>query len=190
MKAPRRRIPRECEQCHGTYQCRVDQLSQRFCSRRCKADWMKAQPRQWTEGETRRLRDDEPIPTGEPGRYRLSTGYIVLRWKVGVRSYVELLEHRYVTGRVSQEVHHINGVKDDNRPENLKPVTTLEHGAEHAKWDIDEACERYRQGWSLCDIQRHYRVGTVQAMRALELRGVAMRTLQQAAAIRNARRAA
>lgn len=188
MGKPRKRIPRTCRQCATVYQCRADMQQQQFCSRRCKADWLKAQPRRWTEGTTRRLRDDEPIPAGEPGRYRLSTGYIVLRWKVGVRSYVELLEHRYVTGRVSEEVHHINGQKDDNRRENLMPVTTVQHGAQHAKWDIDEACGLYVSGWSLCDLQRHYHVGTVQVMRALKLRGVQMRSLKEAAAIRRAKR--
>lgn len=111
----------------------------------------------------------------------------MLRWKVGVRQYVEAFEHRIVTGRVSPEVHHINGVKTDNRPENLMPVTTLEHGAEHAKWNIEEACERYRAGWSLCALSRDYGVNTTQVLRSLRKRGVRMRTMKEASALRYSR---
>jgi hypothetical protein len=31
----------------------------------------------------------DPVPPGEPKRYRSSHGYIRLRWKVGERDYVE-----------------------------------------------------------------------------------------------------
>lgn len=40
----------------------------------------------------RSLRSDEPNPEGEPRRYEDRDGYVRLRWKIGVRQYVERLE--------------------------------------------------------------------------------------------------
>lgn len=81
----------------------------------------------------RALRADEPIPDIEPRRYRAQQGYIKLRWLIGTQYYVEEYEHRIVAGRPPawKHVHHINGVKDDNRPENLQVLTPQEHSKLH-----------------------------------------------------------
>jgi hypothetical protein len=106
----------------------------RFCSKSCR--WRATNEERWAnpvKPSIRRLRDDEPVPTSKPRRYRHSEGYVILRWRVATQTYVEAFEHRIVTGRVSEDVHHINGNKTDNRPENLMPMSRAEHARLHAR---------------------------------------------------------
>ena len=81
----------------------------------------------------RQLRWDEEPPDGEPRRYRNGAGYIRLRWKVGTSRYVETLEHRFVMGMPHPrfDVHHIDGDKTNNDPENLSVMTREEHASLH-----------------------------------------------------------
>jgi hypothetical protein len=81
----------------------------------------------------RSLRYDEPLPEGEPRRYRSGSGYVRLRWKVAPNTYVEEYEHRIVAGRPHPRfhVHHKNEIKHDNRPENLEVLTAEEHLRHH-----------------------------------------------------------
>lgn len=99
----------------------------------------------------RQLRPGERIPEAPPRRYLSSHGYVRLRWKVGKASYVEVYEHRVFDGRVTAaaHVHHRNGVKSDNRTENLEPVTTAEHAAHHRAVDRDQVVRLYLSGLSM-----------------------------------------
>jgi hypothetical protein len=137
QREKRKCVPRECEQCGSAFtatQANINRGWGRFCSKTCRtratfaAKW--ANP---TAPTIRRLRDDEPVPTSEPKRYRHSEGYVILRWLVATQTYVEAFEHRIVTGRVSEDVHHINGDKTDNRQENLMPMSRAEHARLHAR---------------------------------------------------------
>lgn len=71
----------------------------------------------------RRLGHVGPVGRIERGRYKDSNGYVVVR-KEGNR---KILEHRLVMERIlgreltaQENVHHKNGIRDDNRPENLE----------------------------------------------------------------------
>lgn len=133
---------------------------------------------------TRRLRADEHIPAGTPRRFHTVDGYILLRWRLGVGEYVEALEHRVIAGRLAPEVHHKNRQRDDNRPENLLPVSSLEHGSEHSRINFSEAAELYAGGWSLPDLAHRYGVHNSTVLRFLRRRGVTLRTLTEAWKVR------
>lgn len=100
----------------------------------------------------RTLQPGEPVPNCEPRRRRLSHGYILLSWRVGVRSYVVALEHRFVMGMPPKGtiVHHRNHDKSDNRPENLEVLgSRAEHNQHHPTqytFDVDEAVRLGRAG--------------------------------------------
>jgi len=59
-----------------------------------------------------------------PGHPRAGHGYV----------FEHILVAEATIGRAikrGEEVHHINGVKTDNRPENLQVLTAAEHGRLH-----------------------------------------------------------
>lgn len=117
----------------------------RFCSRSCLAQWrVKHGINVFKKGH---------VPTQET-RNKLSefqTGEKSHRWKGGKASdghgYIKvrvnkryILEHRLVMeqylGRKLkhlEHVHHINGIKDDNRIENLIVLSKSEHHSLHSK---------------------------------------------------------
>lgn len=113
---------RECLQCGGGFyvqMCQIERVAGggKFCSQACKH----------THAMGRELRPG--------GKYiRPSDGYVVV--KVGIRDYQ--LEHRFVMERhlwrklaTDEQVHHINGIKDDNRLENLQVMSNAEHQRLH-----------------------------------------------------------
>lgn len=126
----------------------------------------------------RQLKPGERVPDGEPKRYRSGHGYIRLRWKVGVRSYVEVYEHRVIDGRVTvaEQVHHENRRRDDNRPENLHQLTAEDHQREHESPVADEVVRRYAEGESILSIAGAVDRDGSSVFRILQRRGVKFRT--------------
>lgn len=144
----------------------------------------------------RTLGRDEPIPTGEPRRYLAHSGYVRLRWRVGTEDYVEEYEHRVTMGRPAGDVHHLNGDKGDNRPDNLVVLTKAQHTAHHqverprtgrardqqraqrraeeaARWEAIAAA--YTGGASLVACGDLYGLHHSNVSRGLRRRGVAIR---------------
>lgn len=149
----------------------------------------------------RALRDGEPVPASSPARYLNDAGYVRLRWWVGTDQYVEAYEHRVVMGRPAGEVHHRNGDKTDNRPENLVELSKSEHAALHVRQNRDAGKYRgkardrqraaraaareqrwaaiaadYAAGMSTTELGAVYGLDCSNISRGLRARGYALRT--------------
>ncbi|KKN75624.1 hypothetical protein LCGC14_0378620 [marine sediment metagenome] len=106
----------------------------------------------------RQLQPNEPIPKGEPRRYKNAAGYIRLRWSTKDGNYIEAYEHRVVTGAGPRmQVHHRNHDKSDNRLENLEILTSTAHGKTHRRINDSEIATMYASGLSIPAI--HQRTG-------------------------------
>lgn len=98
------------------------------------------------EKKSRRQRR-EGNPNWQGGRSVASNGYVLI--KVGVDHHLAdvrgyAYEHRLVAEQKAgrriepgEHVHHINGDKVDNRPENLEILTVAEHCKRHRNSDSD-----------------------------------------------------
>lgn len=121
------RTERTCETCGATFGLRPSELKYRtgrYCSRACESDG-------------RLLRRLDRMHNGRPA-IKDSSGYIRLYepghphgmhggWVFEHRLVIEHEVGRYLTPK--EHVHHINGVKDDNRRENLELLGHSEHSS-------------------------------------------------------------
>jgi hypothetical protein len=137
----------------------------------------------------RYLSAGEPIPPGTaPRRVRASTGYMWVWWTVeGVE--IWLYEHRFVMGNPAGQIHHLNGVKTDNRRENLEVISTAaahtqHHNAEKRSYSDDDIVQLYRQGRSTYRIAALLGEDTSVVFRALQRVGEPIRSRSAAARLR------
>ena len=102
---------------------------------------------------SKRERIGVDCPIFKTGKTKDSNGYVQLSSKIW-GEHKGKREHRYVMeihlGREltqNEVVHHINGIKDDNRIENLELHTRQSHNREHGSGQIMECSVCKKQRW-------------------------------------------
>jgi hypothetical protein len=119
------KLNKKCIRCNSNYKVSHKSLMniRKFCSKRCAClSYKENNP-------------PERQPAWKGGKYNHSSGYIAVRI---CKNYI--LEHRYIMEKHinrkldrMEDVHHINGIKNDNRIENLIILTRAEHSRLHQK---------------------------------------------------------
>jgi len=103
QKDRHKKLPKICESCKINY---IGRRNRRFCSMKCWHDFSKgANHANW-----------------KGGRSLSAVGYISIRLESGTRRLEHILIAEKVLGRSLKEgevVHHVNGIKSDNRNKNL-----------------------------------------------------------------------
>lgn len=126
-----------CEFCDKPFKQEIRKRRKKCCSQRCAYDL----------GNLKRGRSGPSNAKRTGGRYTRPTGYV--RVNITGRGYI--LEHRYVMEQMIgrrlesfEEVHHKNGIRHDNRPENLELWAKRQPGGqrvidliEYAKWVLE-----------------------------------------------------
>lgn len=124
----RRYEPNYCDNCEDLIQYGKHHRRNRFCSRDCRWEyWREENHPDWSEREVRNGQGYVFIKMDYlEGRDR-GLAEPMSRAFGGNRDYQVVLEHRLVKARELnrplkpfETVHHKNGVRDDNRPENLE----------------------------------------------------------------------
>ena len=115
-----------CESC-GKEQKRfpnhVKRNKHNFCNRDCRSDWQ------------RKNQQRENNPNWRGGKYKTERDYVMAyapeheranNWGY-VYEHILVAEKKYRRSTKGYHVHHLNGVRDDNRPENLIIVKPKDH---------------------------------------------------------------
>jgi len=135
-------MPKACLECDKALhlRCRRDLTRKKFCSHACRSRYLGRQRDMavmWAKCNLPEVnaRKGRPNPNRIPvgGKTFTSQGYIKVRMPDGSWEY----EHRIVAkAGPGQVTHHRNGMKDDNRPENLQVLSKSEHSKIHAPREV------------------------------------------------------
>jgi len=112
----------ECPVCHKVFMLLPWEIkNKKYCSHKCRATQVK---------------NGEQSPYWRGGRTYTADGYVQIRWRENNKLNV-ILEHRMIMERWlgrplagNEIVHHRNGIKDDNRIENLEIVLRNTHNGQ------------------------------------------------------------
>lgn len=146
--------------------CKCLTRNDKFCSLKCYRVNQKLNPNSGTFKKGQRISPKTEFKKGENlgennknwkgGRHKLKIGYVMVKAYDHPKAYRnEVYEHILVAekkiGRYlkkGENVHHINGIKDDNRPKNLIVCKTW---AEHRKYHrLKTWSKKYNSCW-LCN---------------------------------------
>ena len=142
----------ECRQCGRAIQTFPSRVSRtKFCGKECVAKHLKTKTgdkhpmfgRKHRPDSLQKMKEMKRLttkrgsesPTWKGGRFISSRGYVMITVPGRKKS---VPEHRVVMERIlgrpllsSEVVHHRNGIKHDNRPENLELMDAATHKMEH-----------------------------------------------------------
>lgn len=127
--ARRKRAEVVCKECGKLFVVRLGEVEKRrFCSVECRNKWMSKNPLNPPAGQ--KYSDRGYVLVYAPDHPYARKGYVFEH-----RLIMEQVIGRYL--RPEERVHHLNGIKDDNRPENLK---LFSNDSAHHKyhWENDE----------------------------------------------------
>lgn len=125
------RLPRTCATCSKDFTVHPSESYRIYCSHACSAEGrMVNKIDRQHNGKSARLNQDGYVLVWEPHHPKSRAGWV--------------FEHRLIAeqflGRPlesEEHVHHLNGIKGDNRPENLQILSNAEHGklTSRSIWD-------------------------------------------------------
>jgi endogenous inhibitor of DNA gyrase (YacG/DUF329 family) len=126
-------VVKSCEWCGKELVLKPSQAATRFCSKKCETEADIKRPLERMHNGRRAKKDNQGyVMVWEPSHPNKAFS----GWQYEHRLVAEAVIGRYLESR--EHVHHINGVKDDNRPENLEVMDGLEHAALSAREHRDK----------------------------------------------------
>lgn len=141
-------VSKPCAYCDKEMQLKPSQAHVQYCSKACEASARTKRPlERHHNGKPARKDDQGYVMVYEPDHPNRS----FKGWQYEHRIVAERGLGRYLGS--DEHVHHINGIKDDNRPENLQVMSAIDHSRLTVR-EIREQIERERA--ELAEYRRRY----------------------------------